>query len=134
MKKRKFEKLIRSNTVKHVVFEDGSGYSHIGQVVGAGQLPDTAQVNGSAGVVTVDRKNIICKVKKAKWHTMDRVPPEDRLVLLESKCGDIKMGKLLGAKGKEFYDLNDHHFHSPYWHKPFPITDFHQWSLVPAGT
>lgn len=134
MKKRKFEKLIGSSYGKEVIFKDDNGSSRMGKVVGLGPIPDTIQVNVIDGVVSVDRKSIICKVRKPKWFTMDRVPPEDKLVLLESKCGDIRMGKLLGEKDKEFYDLNDHHFHSPDWHKPFPISDFNQWSPVMLGS
>lgn len=130
MKKNKFDKFVGSSIGKQVIFNAGNGGSIVGYFVGKGSDPDTIVVRHEGGDSIVDREQIIGKVKKNKWFTMDQVPPEGRLVLLESKTGEIKMGRLLEGHAKDFYELDTHHFHSNYWHKPFPATDFTHWCLV----
>ena len=61
---------------------------------------------------------------------MHKRPPENKLLLLEDHEGAIKMGKRLEPQEIEFYDLTSPHFHSPFWHKPLPLTDFSFWKPV----
>jgi len=130
MKKNKFSKLLHRGQGKYILFKDGET-SLIGVVVEAGYTSDNllVQTNDHRDVY-VRRKDVIGTVKKYSWYSMEKMPPENKILLLEHKDGSIKMGRLLGSDGMEFYDLRGHHFHDNYWHKPFPITDFTHWSLV----
>jgi hypothetical protein len=130
MKKSKFSKLLNSGQGKQIIFKK-DGTSHIGVVIDSGYASDSilVQTNDHRDV-TVSRKNIIGTIKKYSWYPMKKMPPENKALLLEHKDGSIKMGRLLGSDGMEFYDLKGHHFHDNYWHKPFPISDFTHWSLV----
>lgn len=130
MKKSKFFKLINKGAGKHILFKE-NGSSHMGVIIGANEILDsiTVQTNDFRNV-SITRKDIIGKVKKYNWYSIDKMPPEDKTLLLEHKDGSIKMGRLLGSDGMEFYDLREKHFHDNYWHKPFPMSDFTHWSLV----
>lgn len=130
MKKSKFFKLLNNGQGKHILFKEG-GTSTVGVIVDSEGASETVVVQtNDYRDISVHRKNIIGKVKKYSWYPMKKMPPENRVLLLEHKNGSIKMGRLLGSDGMEFYDLRGHHFHDDYWHKPSPISDFTHWSLV----
>lgn len=124
MKKSKFYKLAPSDKV---IFED-EGSSKIGDVV---RLEgDSAIVRTGKGEESIRRERIMESLKKKKWFPVGKIPPDNKLILLEDKTGAIKMGKRLEPKEIEFYDLIGPHFHSPFWHKPLPLTDFAFWKPV----
>lgn len=130
MKKNKFSKLVGRGDGKHILFREGDT-SRIGRVVEAGSDVDTVVVQTEGyRKVEIKRPDVIGRVKKHSWYPMDKMPPEDSPLLLEHRDGTIKMGRLLGKDGKEFYELDKPHFHDPYWHRPFPMTDFTHWSLI----
>jgi hypothetical protein len=130
MKKSKFVKMMTSTTGKQVIFKDDNGISRVGKLVGAGPVPDTIMMSYDGMEIVVHRKSIIGKVKKTRWFGMSHLPPHKRDVLLESMNGDTKLGYLLDNADREYYELESDHFHSPYWHKPMPASDFTRWSLV----
>ncbi len=130
MKKRKFSKLLTKGSGINIVFRQGAD-SKVGVVLETCSDPEVILVQtNDQQRFEVQRKDIIGKVKKPKWFSMEKIPPENKALLLEHKDGSIKMGRLLGNDGIEFYDIQGRHFHDPYWHKPFPINDFTYWSLI----
>lgn len=122
--------MLASATRKQVIFKDDNGNSRIGNLVGAGPVPDTAMLTHDGVEMMVHRKNIIGKVRKQRWFAIGHLPPHKRDVLLESMNGDTKLGYLLDNTDREYYELESDHFHSPYWHKPMPASEFTRWSLV----
>ena len=130
MKKCKLEKLANSRSTKHVIFREENGKTRLGKLISL-EL-EKAQIIDETSMerVIVDHSSIIGKAKRAKWYPMEKTPPEGISLLLEHKSGEIKMGKLLGDSEKQFYELDEHHFHDGYWHKPIPISDFSHWCLV----
>lgn len=130
MKKSKFVKMLASMTGKQVIFRDEHESSQIGTLISAGPAPDTATMSYDGKEIVVHRDDIIGKVKKTRWFAMGHLPPQKRHVLLESMNGDTKLGYLLDNSDREYYELDSDHFHSPYWHKPMPASEFTRWSLV----
>lgn len=128
MKKSKFSKLLNSEG-KNILFTDGE-VSRIGRVVEVGGTDTVVVEIDEREKREVKRPDVIGKVKRHSWFPMDRMPPENKQLLLEHKDGSIRMGKLLGPDAAEFYEVDRTHFHDPYWHRPFPMSDFTHWCIV----
>lgn len=133
MKKNKFENLISSSIDKDILYKDEDGRSRIGRFVRVGGPAigsESIIVEDNQREVTVHRKNVIGKLKRLKWFDMGTVPPDGKQIMLEDKNGEIKMGKLVDNHDNKLYEFTEHHFDSPYWHRPIPAKEFVAWSLV----